>query len=77
MAQSARHGAHKVAEGTRDVAHKTANEARRLGHKVAVQARETTARTEAKFAPVEKKDPHGEAANPAGTKNTAANGPKP
>ena len=47
--------------------HKTANEAlslpNRLGHKVAVQARETTARTEAKFAPVEKKDPKGEAAN--------------
>jgi hypothetical protein len=77
VAESARHGAHKVAEGTRDVAHKTANESRRVGHKVAVQARETTARTEAKFAPVEKKDPKGEAANPAGTKNTAANGPKP
>jgi len=77
VAQSARHGAHKVAEGTRDVAHKTANESRRIGHNVAVKARDTTARTEAKFAPVEKKDPHGEAANPSGTKNTAANGPKP
>jgi hypothetical protein len=76
-AQSARHAGHKVADSTRDVAHKTANESRRVGHKVAVKARETTARTEAKFAPVEKKDPHGEAANPAGTKNTAANGPKP
>ena len=66
-----------MAEGTRNVAHKTANEADRFGHKVAVQARETTARTEAKFAPVEKKDPHGEGANPSGMKNTAANGPKP
>jgi len=70
VAQSARQGAHKVAEGTRNVARKTANEANRLGHKVAVQARETTARTEAKFAPVDKKDSKGEAAN-------AANGPKP
>jgi hypothetical protein len=59
-----------VAESSRDVAHKTANESRRLGHKVAVQARETTARTEAKFAPVNKKDAKGEASN-------ASNGPKP
>ena len=70
VAESARHEAHKVAEGTRNVAHKTAKEADRFGHKVAVQARATTARTEAKFAPVEKKDSKGEAAN-------AANGPKP
>ena len=81
VAQSARHGAHKVAEGTREVGHEVANEGRHVGHKVAsesrqaghkvaVQARETTARTEAKFAPVEKKDSKGEAAN-------AANGPKP
>jgi hypothetical protein len=70
VAQSTRNGAHKVAESTRNVAHKTANESRRLGHKVAVQARETTARTEAKFAPVDKKDAKGEAAN-------VPNGPKP
>ena len=77
VAQSARHGAHKVAEGTRDVAHKTANEGRRVGHKVAVKARDTTAKADAKFGTVEKKDAHGEASNPTGMNNTAANGPKP
>jgi len=88
VAQSARHGGHKVAESSREVGHevasesrhvghKVANESRSVGHKVAVQARETTAKTESKFAPVEKKDPHGEAANPSGTSTTAANGPKP
>jgi Tfp pilus assembly protein PilP len=61
----------------RQEAHEVAQSARHGGHKVAVQARETTARTEAKFAPVEKKDPHGEAANPTGMSSTAANGPKP
>ena len=70
VAQSARHAGHEVAESSRHVAHKAANEGRHAGHKVAVQARETTARTEAKFAPVQKKDSKGEAAN-------AANGPKP
>ena len=77
VAQSARHGAHKVAEGTRDVAHKTANESRRIGHNVAVKARDTTAKADAKFGTVEKKDAHGEASNPTGMNNTAANGPKP
>ena len=77
VAESARHGAHKVAEGTRDVAHKTANEGRRVGHKVAVKARDTTAKADAKFGTVEKKDAHGEASNPTGMNNTAANGPKP
>jgi len=76
-AESTRHAAHEVADEGRHVGHKVASESRQAGHKVAVQARETTARTEAKFAPVEKKDPHGEAANPSGQKNTAANGPKP
>ena len=77
VAQSARHAGHKVAEESRHLGHEVAQGSRHAGHKVAVQARETTARTEAKFAPVEKKDPHGEAANPSGQKNTAANGPKP
>jgi len=76
-AESTRHAAHEVADEGRHVGHKVASESRQAGHKVAVQARETTARTEAKFAPVDKKDPHGEASNPAGTRNTAANGPKP
>ena len=88
VAQSARRGGHKVAESTRDVAHKTANEGRHVGHevasesrsvghKVAVKARESTARADAKFGHVEKKDAKGEASNPSGTSNTAANGPKP
>ena len=77
VAQSARHGTHKVAESTRDVAHKAANEGRHVGHKVAVEARESTARADAKFGTVEKKDAHGEASNPTGRNNTAANGPKP
>ena len=87
-AQSARHGAHKAADSTRDAAHtvadegrhvghKVANESRRVGHKVAVKARESTARADAKFGTVEKKDGHGEASNPTGLSNTAANGPKP
>jgi hypothetical protein len=88
VARSARHAGHEVAETSRHVGHEVANEGRHVGHtvasesrhaghKVAVKARDTTARTEAKFAPVEKKDPHGEAANPSGLSNTAANGPKP
>jgi acyl-coenzyme A synthetase/AMP-(fatty) acid ligase len=72
-----RHGAHKVANSTRRVAHKTANESRRVGHKIAVKARETTARADAKFGTIEKKDAKGEASNPTGLSNTAANGPKP
>lgn len=72
-----RHGAHKVASTTRRVAHKTANESRRVGHKIAVKARETTARADAKFGTVDKKDGKGEASNPTGLSNTAANGPKP
>ncbi len=72
-----RHGAHKVANSTRRVAHKTANEGRRVGHKIAVKARESTARADAKFGTVEKKDGKGEASNPSGLSNTAANGPKP
>ena len=71
-----RHGAHKVANSTRRVAHKTANEGRRVGHKIAVKARETTARADAKFGTVEKKDAKGEASNPTGLSNTSANGPK-
>ena len=77
VAESSRHAGHVVAEEGRHVGHKVASESRHVGHKVAVQARETTARTEAKFAPVDKKDPHGEASNPSGMSNTAANGPKP
>ncbi len=72
-----RHGAHKVANSTRRVAHKTANEGRRVGHKIAVKARETTARADAKFGTIDKKDAKGEASNPTGLSNTAANGPKP
>ncbi|MEO8310045.1 MAG: hypothetical protein ABI520_02640 [Caldimonas sp.] len=72
-----RRGAHKVANSTRRVAHKTANEGRRVGHKIAVKARETTARADAKFGTVDKKDAKGEASNPTGLSNTAANGPKP
>lgn len=88
VAQSTRRGAHKVADKTRDVAHKTAdegrrvghkvaNESRRVGHKVAEKARESTARADAKFGTVQKKDGYGEASNPTGLSNTAANGPKP
>ena len=87
-AQSTRNGAHKVAESTRnvghkvanegrDVGHKVANESRRAGHKVAVKARESTAAADAKFGTVEKTDGKGEASNPSGMPNTAANGPKP
>jgi hypothetical protein len=87
-ADSTRHGAHKAADSTRHVAHKTADEgrrvghkvadeSRRVGHKVAVKARESTARADAKFGTVQKKDAHGEASNPTGLSNTAANGPKP
>jgi hypothetical protein len=87
-ARSARRTGHKVADSTRDVAHKTADEgrhvghkvaseSRRVGHKVAVKARESTARADAKFGTVQKKDAHGEASNPTGLNNTAANGPKP
>jgi hypothetical protein len=88
VARSTRHGAHKVAESTRHVSHEVANEgrhvghevaseSRHVGHKVAVQARETTAKADAKFGTVQKKDAHGEASNPTGLSNTAANGPKP
>jgi hypothetical protein len=88
VARSTRHGAHKVAESTRNVSHEVANEgrhvghevaseSRHVGHKVAVQARETTAKADAKFGTVQKKDAHGEASNPTGLSNTAANGPKP
>jgi len=88
VAESARRGTHKAAEATREVGHdvasegrhvghKVANESRRVGHNVAVKARETTARADAKFGTVEKKDSHGEASNPTGTRTTAANGPKP
>lgn len=83
-----RHGAHTAADSTRRVAHKTANEgrrvghnvaseSRRVGHNVAVKARESTERADAKFGTVEKKDAKGEASNPTGLNNTAANGPKP
>ena len=88
VAQSARRGTHKAAEATREVGHEVANEGRHVGHKVAdesrhaghkvaVKARETTARADAKFGTVEKKDAHGEASNPTGSSNTASNGPKP
>jgi hypothetical protein len=88
VARSTRHGAHEVAETTRHVSHdvadegrhvghKVASESRHVGHKVAVQARETTAKADAKFGTVQKKDAHGEASNPTGLSNTAANGPKP
>ena len=87
VAESARRGTHKAADSTREAAHKTANEGRRVGHKVAeesrrvghkiaVKARDTTARVDAKFGKVEKKDGHGEASNQTGLSNTAANGPK-
>jgi hypothetical protein len=75
--EKVRHGTHKAANSTRRAAHKTANEGRRVGHKIAVKARETTARADAKFGTVEKKDAKGEASNPTGLSNTAANGPKP
>ena len=88
VARSARHAGHEVAESSRQVGHEVAKEGRHVGHevasesrdvghKVAVKARSTTAKADAKFAPVEKKDPHGEGANPSGLSNTAANGPKP
>jgi len=88
VAQSTRHGDHNVAESTRHVSHEVANEgrhvghkvaseSRHVGHKVAVQARETTAKADAKFGTVEKKEAHGEGSNPTGLSNTAANGPKP
>ena len=77
VAETSRHVGHEVANEGRHVGHTVASESRQAGHKVAVKARDTTARTEAKFAPVEKKDPHGEGANPSGLSNTAANGPKP
>jgi hypothetical protein len=76
-ANSARHAGHEVAESTRSATHKVANEGRRVGHKVAVEAREATARADAKFGTVEKKDGTGEASNPTGRSNTAPNGPKP
>lgn len=76
-AQKMRHGAHKAAEKTRRAAHKTANESRRVGHKIAEKARDTTASADAKFGTVKKKGGHGEASNPTGMSNTAANGPKP
>jgi len=87
VAQSTRQTTHKVADSTRDAAHKTANagretghkvaeESRRVGHKVAVKARDTTARADAKFGKVEKKDGHGEASHQTGLSNTAANGAK-
>ena len=75
--EKVRHGARKVAAKTRHAAHKTANEGRRVGHKVAVKARETTARADAKFGAIEKKDAKGEASNPTGLASTAANGPNP
>jgi len=88
VARSARHGGHEGAESTRHVSHEVANEgrhvghevaseSRHVGHKVAVKARQTTARADAKFGTVQKKDAHGEASNPTGLSNTAANGPKP
>ncbi|HSC64440.1 MAG TPA: hypothetical protein VLD35_12440 [Caldimonas sp.] len=88
VADSARRGTHKAAEATREVGHevasegrhvghKVANESRSAGHKVAVKARDTTARADAKFGTVEKKDAHGEASNPTGSNTTASNGPKP
>lgn len=76
-AQKMRHGTHKAAEATRRAAHKTANESRRVGHEIAEKARDTTASADAKFGTVKKKDAHGEASNPTGMSNTAANGPKP
>ena len=72
VAQSARHGAHKVAESTRNAAHKTANEGRHVGHKVAVKARESTAKADAKFGKIDKKDGHGEASHQSDLSNTAA-----
>jgi len=88
VARSARHGGHEVAESSRQVGHgvasesrhvghEVASESRHLGHKVAVKARDTTARADAKFGTVPKKDAHGEASNPTGMSTTAANGPKP
>jgi len=88
VAESARRGGHKVAESSREVGHEVANEGRHVGHKVAsesrhaghkvaVKARDTTAKVDAKFGTVQKKDAHGEASNPSGMSNTAANGPKP
>ena len=77
VAESSRHVGHEVASEGRHVGHEVASESRHAGHKVAVKARETTARADAKFGTVEKKEAHGEASNPTGMKNTAANGPKP
>ena len=88
VAESARRGGHEVAESSRQVGHAVANEGRHVGHevasesrhaghKVAVKARDTTAKADAKFGTVEKKDAHGEASNPTGMSTTAANGPKP
>lgn len=76
-ANSARRGAHKVADEGRHVGHEVASESRHVGHKVAVKARDTTARADAKFGTVPKKDATGEPANPTGKKLTEANGPKP
>lgn len=77
VAQSARHAGHEVAEESRHAGHEVAEGSRHAGHKVAVKARESTARADAKFGTVEKKDGKGEASNPTGLSNTAANGPKP
>jgi len=77
VAESARRGGHEVANEGRHVGHEVASESRHVGHKVAVKARSTTAKADAKFGTVEKKDGHGEASNPTGMSTTAANGPKP
>jgi hypothetical protein len=77
VAESTRHGAHKVAESSRHAAHETAEESRHVGHKVAVKARESTARADAKFGTVDKKEGKGEGSNPTGLSSTSANGPKP
>ena len=76
MADSTRDAAHKTANAGRETGHKVAEESRRVGHKVAVKARDTTARADAKFGKVEKKDGHGEASHQTGLSNTAANGAK-
>ena len=77
VAQSARQAGHKVAEESRHVGHEVAEGSRQAGHKVAVKARDTTARVDAKYGTVQKKDGHGEASNQTGPGNTAANSPKP
>jgi hypothetical protein len=77
VAQSARHAGHEVAEGSRHAGHEVAEGSRNVGHKVAVKARESTARADAKFGTVDKKEGKGEASNPTGMSNTSANGPKP